>query len=106
MSHKLYNLNLIFRNLPPEINTIINLLLYENKESLQKYKDQWNLQNKKQIILMDMINIPNNMICYNYLTIKNYNEFPCWYCNGIHTLRICNLYMKDMSRVYKIYDNI
>ena len=106
MSYKFYNIHSVFSNIPPEINRMIHSFLYDNKESMAEYKKIWEVKNKKQVVLMDMINIPNDMICYNYLTIKNYNEFPCWYCQGMHALRICTLYMRDMSRVYKLYDTI
>ena len=92
-------------HLPIEIHNIIDSFLYESDEKISKYKEIWNINNKKQLILINNLGVIKDYPSHHYLTIQNYNEFPCWYCQGIHTLRICTLYMRDMSRVYKLYDN-
>jgi len=104
MIYKVMENNIIF--IPIKINNIISSFLYESDKKISKHKEIWNINNKKQLILINNLKAINDYPCDHYLTIKNYNEFPCWYCRRIHTLRICILYMRDMSRVYKLYDNI
>ena len=99
------NLNNIFTKLPSDINCLINSFLYENNETIKSYREKWNFKNKKQLVIIDKINIPNNKECKHHLTLKDYNEFPCWYCKKIHVLRICIHYMKDISIINKIYNN-
>lgn len=95
-----------YKYLPMEIHNIIDTFLYESEDKISKHKELWNIHNKKQLILINNLRVIKDCPSQHYLTIQNYNEFPCWYCQGIHTLRICSRYMKDMSHIYSIYDNI
>ena len=97
-------LDYILTKLPSDISSLILIFLYDNKETLSKYHNIWKIKNRKQLIIIDRINIPKYKKYKYFLTLKNYNEFPCWYCKGLHTFRICIPYMKDISKINRLLE--
>ena len=100
------SLDSILNKIPSDINLLILSFIYDNEGTIKKYFDRWKIKNRKQLVIVDKINIPQYKHCTYFLTLKDYNDFPCWYCKGIHTLRICVPFMKDISNINKIFNKL
>lgn len=95
-------MDLLILKFPTEICKLIDKYLYYEKEVIDKsYKKWWNLHHKN-IVIFQMMYSPYYCQCYYYLSLYDYNNSPCWFCNDNgHPMKICAKYYQDVFLLRK-----